>query len=74
MGTVPRAFRRFGKGRSGGALVPAANESGDAPEYRLSPHSTKYGLRRWALYPAPFTALGEAERSSAESAPDHSLG
>ena len=43
------------KVRSGLSLMPAANESGDAPEYRLSPHSTKLcGLRRGVLYPALF--------------------
>ena len=59
----PRVPRRCGKSRSSRALVPAASESGDAPEYRLSPHSTKYGLRRWARYPAPFAALGWAFRA-----------
>ena len=49
MGAGPRALRRFGKGRSGGALVPAANESGDAPGYRLSPHSTKEGCSSGAM-------------------------
>ena len=58
MGAVPRALRRFGMGRSGGGLVRTANESGDAPEYRLSPQSTKYGLRRWVRDPALFAALG----------------